>query len=78
MGRKEHRATQADLRWVRAMMAVCRPWARALEYVGWGSPEAAVTCFAAAVRLEERRRLATLSAEELRATLEADVASMRS
>lgn len=55
----------SDTRWVEAMKRVCEPWKESLEHVGWGSPEGAITCFASAVRLEERRRLAKLTPEEL-------------
>lgn len=61
----EYIPCSADLHWVEATKEVCQPWAKALESIGWGDPLAAIVCFASAVRLEERRRLALLSPEEL-------------
>jgi hypothetical protein len=62
---QDHKVVAGDFLWVAAMKRVCKPWSESLEYVGWGNPEAAVVCFASAVRLEERRRLAALTPEEL-------------
>ena len=62
---REYTADDAHRDWVEATKKVCEPWAKYLESIGWGDPYSAIVCFASAVRLEERRRLAGLTPEEL-------------